>query len=223
MFKLDKKSFLILLLGSLIVLIMAPWLIKGETQNNKVSEVKDWSGKIDLTQKKAYFEEQEIIIPEIALKETKSPVLGVSDQERYIEVDLSDQKLTAWEGNQIFLESLVSTGLPWWPTPTGEFRIWAKARATKMEGGEGRYYYYLPNVPYVMFFENSRVPGWRGFSLHGTYWHNDFGKVHSHGCVNLPTPVAQRLYYWTSPTTPEGHSFIRTTESNPGTRIVIHE
>lgn len=223
MFKLDKKSFLILLLGSLVVLIMTPWLIKGEKNNSKISEVKDWSGEINLEEKIAFFEEKELTVPESILKTPKSPVLGVSDGERYVEVDLSEQKITAWEGNQIFLESLVSTGLPWWPTPTGEFRIWAKARATKMEGGSGKYYYYLPNVPYVMFFENDRVPGYRGYSLHGTYWHNDFGRVHSHGCVNLPTPVAQRLYYWTNPAMPEGRSFIRTTPDTLGTRIVIHE
>ncbi len=223
MFKLDKKSFLILLLGSLVVLIMTPSLILDKKEALTGKEIKDWSGKINLEEKIAFFEGKELTVPETVLKEIPNPVLGVSDQERYIEVDLSEQKLTAWEGNQVFLESLVSTGLPWWPTPTGEFRIWAKARATRMEGGEGKYYYNLPNVPYVMFFENDKVPGYRGFSLHGTYWHNDFGKVHSHGCVNLPTPVAQRLFYWTSPTMPEGHSFLRTTEDNPGTKIIIHE
>jgi lipoprotein-anchoring transpeptidase ErfK/SrfK len=150
--------------------------------------------------------------------------LGVSNsQEKWIEVDLSDQHLKAWDGNSLFLETLVSTGLPWWPTPTGEFRIWVKLRATKMEGGEGAYYYNLPNVPYVMFFENSEVPGWRGYGLHGTYWHNDFGRVHSHGCVNLPTPVAEKLYYWTTPVMPEGRFTTFSSPENPGTRIIIHK
>jgi hypothetical protein len=221
MFKLDKKSFLILLLGTFVVLVVTSFLIT--KKNSLTNEIKDWSGKINSSQKKAFYDGKELDIPEIVFKDLINPVLGVSDANRYIEVDLSEQKLIAWEGDQIFLESLVSTGLPWWPTPTGEFRIWAKARATKMEGGEGRYYYNLPNVPYVMFFENDKVPGWRGYGLHGTYWHNDFGRVHSHGCVNLPTLVAQRLYYWTSPTVPEGHSFIRSSEDNPGTRIIIHE
>jgi lipoprotein-anchoring transpeptidase ErfK/SrfK len=148
--------------------------------------------------------------------------LGITNEERWIEVDLSEQKLRAWEGNSLFLESPVSTGLPWWPTPEGEFRIWAKVRATRMEGGEGKYYYNLPNVPYVMFFENNSVPGWRGFSLHGTYWHNDFGRQHSHGCVNLPTPIAEKLYYWTSPVQPQGKSSIYSSTENSGTRIVIH-
>lgn len=169
---------------------------------------------------------EEVGVPRLSediLNKKNKNVLGVVSGERWVEIDLSEQKLKAWEGNALFLESLVSTGLPWWPTPTGEFRVWLKVRATKMEGGSGKYYYYLPNVPYVMFFENGEVPGWRGFSLHGTYWHNDFGKVHSHGCVNLPTNVAKELYYWMGPSLPDGKGSVRSDESNPGTRIVIHE
>lgn len=170
------------------------------------------------------FEEKTVAIPgsSIANDYLNSLVLGISTEERWIEVDLSEQKIRAWEGNVLFLESLVSTGLPWTPTPTGEFRIWLKTRYTKMEGGSGRYYYNLPNVPYVMFFENALVPGYKGFSLHGTYWHNDFGKVHSHGCVNLPTPIAEKLFYWTSPAM-NGQTYLRSSPDNEGTRIVIHE
>ncbi len=170
------------------------------------------------------YEGDTVQVPKITstVPNAKKAVLGVSNLDKWIDVDLSEQKLRAWEGNNLFLESLVSTGLPWFATPTGEFSIWLKVRATRMEGGEGRYYYNLPNVPYVMFFENGEIPGYRGFSLHGTYWHNDFGKVHSHGCVNLPTPIAEQLYYWTSPTVPDGKGTIRASAGNPGTKVVIH-
>lgn len=147
----------------------------------------------------------------------------VPKNERWIEVDLSEQKLKAWENEELFLESLVSTGLPWWPTPQGEFTIWLKLRASTMEGGEGKYYYNLPNVPYVMFFHNDQVAASRGFGLHGTYWHDDFGRVHSHGCVNLPTSVAKELYYWTYPILSNNQKQVYASEENPGTRIVIHE
>ena len=92
-----------------------------------------------------------------------------------------------------------------------------------MEGGQGKYYYYLPGVPYIMYFENDQVPSWKGYGLHGTYWHNDFGRPHSHGCVNLPTPVAGRLYYWTAPILAEGRNSVYSSPKNPGTRIVIHD
>jgi lipoprotein-anchoring transpeptidase ErfK/SrfK len=186
----------------------------------------DYSGKIDETAREGIYYGTKVDVPEALLVSDTQQVhvLGVANpSERWIEVDLSEQKLRAWDGNSLFLESLVSTGLPWWPTPTGEYRIWLKVRATRMEGGEGRYYYNLPNVPYVMFYENDQIPGWRGYSLHGTYWHNDFGRVHSHGCVNLPTPIAEKLYYWTTPTLPEGKGSVYSSPDNPGTRIVIHD
>lgn len=144
-------------------------------------------------------------------------VLGTSTGEKWIEVDLSDQKLTAHQGDQVFLESLVSTGL-WGKTPAGEYSVWYKIRSTKMEGGSkaNHSYYYLPNVPYAMFFKGD-------FGIHGTYWHQNFGQPMSHGCVNAPTPIAERLFYWADPQLPEGKLATRATPDNPGTRVVVHE
>lgn len=173
----------------------------------------------------AVFEGNSFDTPSEVLADTGTQqVLGeASPSERWIEVDLSDQLLRAWDGGSLFLETKVSSGLPGTPTPTGEFRVWVKLRATKMEGGQGRYYYNLPNVPFVMYFENDKVPGWRGYGLHGTYWHNDFGTPRSHGCVNLPTPVAERIYYWASPSLPSGKASVFAGPDNPGIRVVIHE
>lgn len=183
----------------------------------------DLSGEIDFTDTIAIFNGNRLNLPPVALIEDEAAVLGLSHEERWIEIDLSEQVLRAWEGDTLFIETAVSTGLPWWPTPTGEFRIWIKLRATKMEGGEGKYYYYLPNVPYVMYFKNGNIPGWRGFGLHGTYWHDDFGTQRSHGCVNLPTEMAKEIYYWVDPVLPSGKGSVRAELSNQGTRIVIHE
>jgi hypothetical protein len=184
---------------------------------------KDYTGLLDPDERTAVYEGRSIGVPDLVFDTKVTDVLGVSQEERWIEVDISEQKLRAWEGDELFLETLVSTGLPWYPTPQGEFWIWIKLRATKMEGGSGRYYYYLPNVPYVMFFYNDKVPTYRGYGLHGTYWHSDFGNQRSHGCVNLPTPVAEQLYHWAWPVLPEGKYVVRATAENPGTRIVIHE
>jgi lipoprotein-anchoring transpeptidase ErfK/SrfK len=111
---------------------------------------------------------------------------------------------------------LVSAG-KWAPTPTGDFRIWIKLRYTLMHGGskELHTYYYLPNVPYTQYF-------YKGFGLHGAYWHNNFGQPMSHGCVNLSIPDAEKLFYWTSPVLPEGKNQVTPTKDNPGTRVVIH-
>lgn len=218
-----KKIFRVFVFLAAILTI----LVIGETKKSLVVDnackPKDLTGEIELGPQTAFFEGLKIPVPEFVAKVENTKVLGEASAEKWIEVDLSEQKLKAWDGDTLFLETLVSTGLPYFPTPTGEFRIWSKVRATRMEGGTGKYYYNLPNVPYVMFFENNEVPGARGFSLHGTYWHSDFGKVHSHGCVNLPTSVAEKLYFWANPINSPGKGFIRSSEENPGTRVVIHE
>ncbi|MGB9706946.1 MAG: L,D-transpeptidase [Microgenomates group bacterium] len=159
----------------------------------------------------------ELTPPQEVLKQQEGAVLGVQIDERWIEIDLSEQKLYAHDGNNIDYEFLISSG-KWVPTPTGEFRIWIKLKYTKMEGGRRgtRTYYYLPNVPYTQYF-------YKDYGLHGTYWHNNFGQPMSHGCVNLATPDAEKLFYWTSPPVPEGRSIAYPSKDNPGTRVVIHD
>lgn len=139
--------------------------------------------------------------------------------EKHIYVDLATQTLTAFEGNTIFMQVPVSTG-KWGRTPTGEFDIWTKIVSAKMSGGSGADYYYLPNVPFIMFFEGSGISAGRGFSLHGTYWHNNFGHPMSHGCVNMRTVDAEKLFYWVGPTA-SGHKTLSTPE-NPGTKVTIY-
>jgi lipoprotein-anchoring transpeptidase ErfK/SrfK len=108
---------------------------------------------------------------------------SVGPEEQWVDVDLSGQTLYAMRGDQVVNAFVVSTGL--WPniTVTGEFRVYVKYRYADMAGDD----YYLPNVPYVMYF-------YKGYGLHGTYWHNNFGQPMSHGCVNLKTPDAGWLF-----------------------------
>jgi lipoprotein-anchoring transpeptidase ErfK/SrfK len=107
--------------------------------------------------------------------------------ERWIDVNLSEQMVYAYEGNTIVASFLVSTGVPQFPTVTGSYRIYVKYLYTDMSGPG----YYLPDVPYTMYF-------YRGYSLHGTYWHNNFGHPMSHGCINMYTPDAEWMFYWAS-------------------------
>jgi len=152
-----------------------------------------------------------------SLTDSAKKVLGATTDAKWIEVDLSEQKLIAHQGDTVFLESLISSGL-WGKTPAGEYNIWYKIRATKMEGGNklNNTYYYLPNVPYAMFFYGD-------FGIHGTYWHQNFGQPMSHGCVNAPTTVAEKLFYWADPQIPDGKFAVRATSGNPGTKVVIHQ
>lgn len=131
--------------------------------------------------------------------------------EKWIEVDLSEQSLTAWEGTVPVMHFIVSTGLPGTPTVVGEFHIYQKLVATRMVGPG----YDLPNVPHTMYF-------YGGYALHGAYWHNNFGHPMSHGCVNLALPDAEKLFYWADPVLPEGAWYVNATADNPGTLVVVH-
>lgn len=146
-------------------------------------------------------------------------VLGTKNEtgeEKWIEVSLDQQKLRAWEGNKIVMEFPISSGL-WSPTPKGDFTIWHKTRYQRMKGGSKELgtYYDLPNVPYNMFF-------YKGFAIHGAYWHNNFGSPMSHGCVNSPLSNAAQLFEWSGPVTPANKNFAHATEENLGTRVLIH-
>ncbi|MBN1813330.1 MAG: L,D-transpeptidase [Anaerolineae bacterium] len=110
---------------------------------------------------------------------------------RWIDVNLTHQTLTAYQGDQVARTTLVSTGLERTPTPVGVFHIQTKLRYDDMSGPG----YYLPDVPYVMYF-------YKGYGIHGTYWHANFGHSMSHGCINLPTTEAKWLYYWVAVGTP---------------------
>ena len=163
-------------------------------------------------------------IPAPTTQVAESPtrrILGEASGEKRIYVDLTNQRVYAYEGDTLLHNFLVSTG-KWGRTPTGTFRIWGKSRYQKMSGGSRALgtYYYLPNVPYIMWFSNDQVSAGRGFSLHGTYWHDNFGHPMSHGCVNMKTEEAALLFEWSDPVT--SGNIGRATKGNPGTLIIIY-
>ena len=132
--------------------------------------------------------------------------------EKWIEVDVTRQTVTAWEGNVPILSFLVSTGLSNTPTVLGKFNIYWKLESTLMSGPG----YYLPDVPYTMYF-------FGGYGLHGTYWHENFGEPMSHGCVNLRNEHAKQLFEWADPVIPPGQTQVTSSASNPGTLVVVHD
>ena len=111
----------------------------------------------------------------------------LANEGRWIDVDLSEQKVTAYEGASPVRSFIVSTGTSIHPTLTGQFRVYVKLAATDMAGPG----YYLPDVPWTMYY-------YRGYALHGTYWHNNFGTPMSHGCTNMTIPDAEWIYNFAS-------------------------
>lgn len=105
----------------------------------------------------------------------------------WIDVDLSQQMLYAYDGQDLVNSFLVSTGVAAHPTVVGQFYVYVKYLYTDMSGPG----YYLPDVPYTMYF-------YQGYGIHGTYWHNNFGTPMSHGCINMRTSDAAWMYDFAS-------------------------
>jgi hypothetical protein len=108
-------------------------------------------------------------------------------------INLTEQKMYAYEGDNLFMETYISSGLDDLPTPRGTFHIFEKTPSRYMQGplpGISDQYYDLPGVPWTMYFTNE------GAAIHGAYWHNSFGTQWSHGCVNLSPEDAERMYLW---------------------------
>lgn len=113
------------------------------------------------------------------------PLSPGAEGEKWIDVNLSQQQVTAYEGETPVYSAVASTGLPGTPTVVGTFTIYVKYLTTPMSGPG----YNLSNVPHTMYF-------YRGYAIHGAYWHNNFGTPMSHGCVNLSLPDAEWFYNW---------------------------
>lgn len=112
-----------------------------------------------------------------------------------IRVSLKEQRLRYYTGEFLIREIKVSTGLPGWDTPRGTFTILKKRPAVHYQGAN----YNFPNTKWNMLF---KVSSWGGFYIHGAYWHNQFGKRKSHGCVNVSYKDMEPLYNWTPTSTP---------------------
>jgi hypothetical protein len=111
--------------------------------------------------------------------------------QRHIDVNLSTQWLTAYEGELPVFSAPIATGRPGFDTPTGNYAIYDKLSVQTMQGSAQGESWYVPNIPWVMY-----VVG--GVAMHGTYWHNAHGTGArpSHGCINLRIDDAQWLYEW---------------------------
>jgi hypothetical protein len=138
---------------------------------------------------------------------------------KWIDIRISDQSLTAYEDAAVVHTAKISSGMAGkaFATPTGTYNIQIKVGAVHMGDGQitaDPLAYELPGVPWVSYFELEH-----GVALHGTYWHNDFGRRRSHGCVNLSPDDALWIYRWTTPPAPEAN--IKGV-SGLGTRVVIH-
>lgn len=140
-------------------------------------------------------------------------------KQKIIVVNLSTQKMTAFEGYKEVFTSRISSGVRTreggFSTPKGYYRTTRKRPCRHMAypGDENYSGYDLPGVPWVSYFTGN------GVAFHGTYWHNDFGVPHSHGCINMTPEAAKWVYLWTTPAVLPGKYFYA---DDNGTRVIVH-
>ncbi|HEY3807392.1 MAG TPA: L,D-transpeptidase [Kofleriaceae bacterium] len=136
--------------------------------------------------------------------------------ERWIDVDLDDEILVAYEGDLPVYATLVSSGAKDTPTETGVYRMWLKESEADMKGLNGEDPYSVATVPWTQFFSPEK-----GLALHTAYWHDGFGHARSHGCVNLAPRDARWLYFWSDPQVPPGWTMAAGVVEAPGSIVRI--
>jgi hypothetical protein len=135
--------------------------------------------------------------------------------DKRVEVDLNRQLVVAYENGQPVLASRMASGFGVNYTPRGRHRVLSKSPTSRMTGGVGADYYDLPGVPFPTYFTSSMV------GIHGTYWHNDYGRPRSHGCLNVPPEVARWFWRWTTPVPPYGAALYPTPRNTAATIINV--
>jgi lipoprotein-anchoring transpeptidase ErfK/SrfK len=162
--------------------------------------------------------------------------------EKWIDISIAEQTMVLWEGTTPVYATLVSTGQDRMGDPKttkstvrGLFRIRSKHVTTLMDSNEnlsgkkerdpeygvtrrrGEGGFQLQDVPWVQYFKG-------GYALHGAYWHDVFGTPRSHGCVNLAPIDAHRVFFWTSPSLPQGwHGVYTRAGAEEGTVVLVRE
>lgn len=147
------------------------------------------------------------------------PPSEVGPAEKWIEVDLFEQTIAAYEGARLVYATMISSGRTSTSTPPGVYRTWAKVREGKMSNPDvedgSPAYYYIEDVPWTLYFHE-------GYSIHATFWHDAFGFLRSHGCVNLSPSDAKWFFNWSDPWVPEGADQVYIDGSMPSTWVWVH-
>jgi hypothetical protein len=191
------------------------WIMKVVSDKNG----RRWYQILDDKLKISYYANAEHLRPVPA--EELAPISPqIPLEEKRFEVRLKEQVLVAYEGDQpVFMTRIASGGRfidGDYSTPMGQYITNRKRPSRHMASEDlaAPSAYDLPGVPWVCYLTKS------GISFHGTYWHNDYGKPRSHGCINLSPQAAHWIYRWSLPTVPLNE---HTWNEEQGTRVDVIE
>jgi hypothetical protein len=180
----------------------------GKVAHATYGDIIPLDGKVRLVEQLYWFETKDgrwVREDEVAMFDTPPPPQAFDwKNTKWIDVSIAYQSLTLYEGERPVYATLVSTGVDGAGDPKttrstirGEFRIDYKHVTTTMDADDPESHFELRDVPWVEYFEG-------GYALHAAYWHDDFGRPRSHGCVNLSPVDARRVFFWTEPQLPDG-------------------
>ncbi len=155
----------------------------------------------------------------VARVDVDPPPEGVGPGEKWIEIDLFEQTIAAYEGERLVYATLVSSGRTATATPPGLYRVYSKLWEGKMSNPDvedgSPAWYFIEDVPWTMYFHG-------GYSIHTAFWHNAFGFTRSHGCVNLAPRDALWFFNWADPPIAEDVELIYVGEGTPSTWVWVH-
>ena len=140
----------------------------------------------------------------------------IAPNERWIDVDLDNQILVAFEGDLPVYSTMISSGAKDAPTETGIYRMWLKESEADMKGLNGEDPYSVATVPWTQFYSPER-----GLALHTAYWHDQFGVRRSRGCLNMAPRDARWLYFWSDPQVPPGWTMAAGIPEAPGSLVRV--
>jgi lipoprotein-anchoring transpeptidase ErfK/SrfK len=149
----------------------------------------------------------------------------VGPNERWIDVDISEQTLVVFEGDRPVYATLISSGKQSkdkdkdHSTPRGMWRVREKHTVSTMDGdgsAAGDLPYSIEDVPYIMYF-------YKSYATHGAFWHRNYGSQMSHGCVNLAPLDAKWIFFYADPRLPPGFHGAWSSEERPGSMVVVHD
>ncbi|WP_437971047.1 L,D-transpeptidase [Sorangium sp. So ce260] len=186
------------------------WVLTGRTRGGAKGLVETTEG--------SWLAGSHLVIAELR----KDPQGFARDGKKWIDISIRRQMLVAYEGTRPVFAALISSGRSGMADPEetdatvrGSFYIHAKHVSTTMDGDdEASEAFDLRDVPYTQYFHE-------GYALHGAYWHDEFGKARSHGCINLAPADAAWLFEWTEPAVPpEWHGALNI--EGGGTLVYVH-
>ena len=143
----------------------------------------------------------------------------VGPDEQWIEVDLFEQTIAAYEGDRMVYATLISSGRTATSTPPGLYRVWYKLREGIMSNPDvedgSPSFYYIEDVPWTLYFHE-------GYSIHTAFWHDAFGFQRSHGCVNLSPLDARWFFDWSTPYVPDDVDYVYIGAGDPSSWVWVH-